>query len=62
MIRSRPTLGGALVMLLALVGCSQGNPVVDPRLNAGVSIGSGGVSVYPSLSGRVGGLRVGISP
>jgi len=62
MIASRPNLGGALLVLLALAACSQGSPVVDPRLNAGVSIGSGGVSVHPSLSGRLGGLRVGISP
>ena len=45
-----------LLLLLFLSGC------VDPRLNAGISIGAGGVSVTPSVSGRVGGVGVSISP
>jgi hypothetical protein len=48
----------ALVLsLLLLAGC-----VSDPRLNAGISLGTGGLSVYPSVSGRVGPARVAISP
>lgn len=43
--------------LLMLPGC-----VTDPRLNAGVSLGQNGVSVYPSVSGRVAGARVSVSP
>lgn len=46
-----------LLVLLLLSAC-----VADPRLNAGISIGTGGVSVYPSVSGRVGPARVAISP
>lgn len=46
----------AFVLLSVLAACS------DPSLNAGVSIGPGGVSVVPSLSGRVGGVGVAISP
>ena len=34
----------ALLALLTLVAC------VDPHLNAGVSLGAGGASVYPSIS------------
>ena len=40
----------AVCLLLVLAGCT------DPRLNAGISVGAGGVSVYPSVSGRVGGV------
>ncbi|MFN3645318.1 MAG: hypothetical protein ACK4S2_02180 [Gemmobacter sp.] len=47
----------ALVLPLLLAAC-----VAEPRLNAGISIGTGGVSVYPSVSGRVGPARVAISP
>lgn len=46
----------AILLILSLSGC------VDPRLNAGISIGAGGVSVTPSVSGRVGGVGVTISP
>lgn len=46
-----------LLMLLPLAGC-----VTQPRLNAGISIGTGGLAVYPSLSGRVGGARIAVSP
>lgn len=46
-----------LALLAALAGCTTG-----PQLNAGLSIGPGGVSVYPSVSGRVGGARVSIAP
>ncbi len=45
-----------LAAALLLPGCA------DPRLNAGISVGAGGVSVYPSLSGRVGGVGVAVSP
>ncbi len=46
----------AVCLVLALAGCT------DPRLNAGISVGAGGVSVYPSVSGRVGGVGVAVSP
>ncbi len=46
-----------LALLAALAGCETG-----PRLNAGISIGAGGVHVHPSVSGRVGGARVSIAP
>lgn len=46
----------ALLLILSLSACA------DPRLNAGISIGAGGVSVTPSVSGRVGGVGVSISP
>jgi hypothetical protein len=46
----------ALCLLLVVAGCT------DPRLNAGISVGAGGVSVYPSVSGRVGGVGVAVSP
>lgn len=46
----------ALFLALMLAACS------DPRLNAGVSIGPEGVSIYPSLSGRVGVIGMTISP
>ncbi|MBT8424413.1 MAG: hypothetical protein HKN98_02990 [Silicimonas sp.] len=46
----------ALVCLLFLPACE------DPSLNVGASIGTGGVSVAPSVSGRVGGLGVAVSP
>ena len=35
---------------------------VDPTLNAGITIGTGGVSVTPSVSGKVGGATVSVSP
>lgn len=47
----------ALALIGALSGC-----VTDPRMNAGVSVGPGGVNLYPSVSGRVGGARVSVSP
>jgi hypothetical protein len=46
----------AVLMVLALPGCE------DPSLNIGASIGTGGVSVAPSISGRAGGVGVAISP
>ncbi|MEM8801642.1 MAG: hypothetical protein AAGF55_03820 [Pseudomonadota bacterium] len=45
-----------VLTLLALPACE------DPSLNVGASIGSGGVSVTPSVSGRVGGVGVAVSP
>lgn len=45
-----------LMLLLLLSACT------DPRLNAAVSLGPDGVSLRPSLSGRVGGVGVAISP
>jgi hypothetical protein len=45
-----------LAALVLLPACE------DPSLNIGASIGTGGVSVAPSVSGRVGGLGVAVSP
>lgn len=45
-----------VVAALLVAGCE------DPRLNAGISLGAGGVSVYPSISGRVGGVGVAVGP
>ena len=46
-----------LPLLVALSAC------VDPRLNAGVSIGPGGTRVYPSIStGIEGGGTITYSP
>jgi hypothetical protein len=53
---------GSLFTLLALSALSLSACVSDPRLGAGVSIGPGGLSISPQLSGNVGGVRVGISP
>ncbi|WP_154664709.1 hypothetical protein [Gemmobacter nectariphilus] len=47
----------ALVVLALLAGCTDG-----PSLSAGVRIAAGGVSVHPAISGRVGGVRVAVSP
>ncbi len=44
------------VALLLLPACE------DASLNAGISVGAGGVNVTPSVSGRVGGLGVAVSP
>ena len=46
----------ALTALLFLPACE------DPSLNIGASISSGGVSVSPSVSGRVGDVGVAVSP
>ena len=46
----------AVLALLALPGCE------NPQLNVGASVGTGGVSVYPSVSGRVGNVGVAVSP
>ncbi len=45
-----------LMSLLALFGCT------DPTLTTGVVVGTGGVSVYPTLSGKIGGGTVHIQP
>ncbi len=46
-----------LIALLFLSAC------VDPRLNAGVSLGAGGASVTPSISGGLpGGGRLSYTP
>jgi hypothetical protein len=39
-----------LVFSLALVGC-----VTDPRLNAGLSVGTNGITAQPSVQANVGG-------
>lgn len=46
----------AVALLLILPACE------NPTLNAGVSVGSGGLSVTPSVSGRMGGVGVAVSP
>lgn len=51
------TMRIALAALTLLAACS------DPALNVGLTLGSGGVSVRPSVSaGLEGGGRVSISP
>lgn len=46
----------AVLTLMVLPGCE------DPSLNLGASISGNGVNVYPSVSGRVGGVGVAVSP
>ncbi|MDF1620876.1 hypothetical protein [Pseudothioclava nitratireducens] len=45
-----------ILAFLTLAACS------DPALHAGISLDSSGVSVYPAVSGRVGGATVSVSP
>ena len=45
------------IALLVLLPACQ-----DPTLNIGASVGTGNVSVTPSVSGRVGGVGVAVSP
>jgi hypothetical protein len=45
-----------LIALLGLAACT------DPRLSTGVVIGTDGVSVYPTLSGEIGGATVSVEP
>lgn len=45
-----------LFVLLALAACS------NPRLSTGLTIGTGGLSVSPVLSGNVGDATVSIQP
>ena len=47
----------AVLSLLLLSACQTG-----PYLNAGIGIGPGGVYVAPSVSGRMGGVGVAVSP
>ncbi|MEY4870982.1 MAG: hypothetical protein RLZZ563_312 [Pseudomonadota bacterium] len=51
---TRPTL--LTFALLALAACT------DPRLNAGLSLGSDGLRVSPSVSAGLGGGRISYSP
>lgn len=44
-----------VLMVLALAACS------NPRANANIGLGPGGVSLTPSVSGNVGGLGVTVS-
>ncbi|MEQ9040117.1 MAG: hypothetical protein RIE24_17340 [Silicimonas sp.] len=46
----------AIVLLILLPACE------DPSFNIGASVSSGGVDVSPSVSGRMGGVGVAISP
>lgn len=45
----------ALLLLASLTACT------DPQFGAHLGIGPGGVSLSPSLSGRIGGARLSIS-
>lgn len=45
-----------LLAILLLAACA------DPQLNAGISLGTGGVSVSPSVSAGLGGGRIAYSP
>lgn len=47
----------ALIAVMALAACESG-----PRLGANIGIDSGGVSVNPAVSGRVGGVGVTVTP
>ena len=44
-----------LAVMVVLAACTGG-----PQLGAGIGIGRGGVSVYPSVSGNVGGVGVNV--
>lgn len=46
----------AVILMILLPSCQ------DPSLNIGASIGANGVSVSPSVSGRVGDVGVAVSP
>ena len=46
----------AILAILTLTACE------NPSLNLGASVSSGGVAVTPSVSGRVGGVGVAVSP
>ena len=46
----------AALFVLLLAACT------DPRVNAGVSLGADGVSVTPSVSARLGGIGVSLTP
>ncbi len=46
----------ALLTLCALAACADG-----PQLGLGFNVGSGGVTVSPTVSGNVGGVNVGVS-
>ena len=46
----------AIALLVVLPACQ------DPSLNIGATFDTGGVSVTPSVSGRVGGVGVAVSP
>jgi len=48
--------GMAFLAFAVMAGCT------DPRLNAGLSYGTDGLSVRPSASAGLGGLRVGVTP
>jgi hypothetical protein len=50
------SLAAIIACLAALAACS------DPTLNAGLRISPDGVRVVPSLSGRVGGVGVAVTP
>jgi hypothetical protein len=45
-----------LLLLLVLAACA------DPRLSTNLSLGTDGLSVNPTLSGKVGGATVSIDP
>lgn len=47
----------AVLALLLLAACDTG-----PYVGAGIGIGPGGVYVAPSVSGRLGGVGVAVSP
>ncbi len=47
----------AALSLLMLTACDAG-----PYVGAGIGIGPGGVYVAPSVSGRMGGVGVAVSP
>jgi hypothetical protein len=48
-------------LLAALALLTLATACTDPHFGANIGIGSGGVSVTPSLSGQIGGAHVSIS-
>jgi len=49
-------LAPVLLAAFGLMACT------DPALNVGLTFGTGGVAVSPSVSAGVGGARVSVSP
>jgi len=52
-------MGMRLILIcsvFALTACT------DPRLNANIGLGSNGITVTPSVSGRVGDVGVAVTP
>lgn len=53
----RGAVAALLLLVLGLPAC-----VTQPQLGAGIHVTPRGVTVAPSVSGRIGGARVAVSP